>query len=101
MLPEEGNRQDFKLAVHGELAKYGIWDTTDKCWMGNDNGPLIYTEEWKANAAATIINEQFGHSFRYRKKVFWEDHVRLKDEVKPRLTALQALRKIEGFNDGS
>jgi len=100
MLPEEGTRKEFKAAAHELLTKYGIWDTTDKCWMGDIEGPLVYTDEMMARAALTIIAEQFG-STRFRKKLFWEDHVVLKDEVKPRLTAVEALRKIEGFNDGS
>jgi hypothetical protein len=100
MLPEEGSRQEFKAATHAQLAKYGIWDTQDKCWMGNDEGPLVYTEEWMARAALTILSEQF-RTTRFRKKMFWEDYVVLKDEVKPLMSAVEAIRQIEGSNDGS
>ena len=68
--------------------------------MGNDDGPLVYTEEWMARAALTILSEQF-RTMRFRKKMFWEDFVVYKDEVKPHMSAIKALREIEGFNDGS
>jgi len=100
MIPESGSRKELKAAVHALLTRYGIWDTSGRCWMGNDDGPLVYTDEMMARAALTIISEQF-QSTHFCKKMFWEDSVVLKDEIKPRMSPVEALRRIEGFNDGS
>jgi hypothetical protein len=76
--------------------KYGVFDTKDKCWLGNDEGPWRYDDEMLARAAATIVNERMGLVSRFRKmehpkrvaSVLW-------DEITPRISAEQAIKNIE------
>lgn len=68
---------------------WGIYDPADKCWMGHDNGPLLYTDreingqrltgETLARAAATILNEKYPR--RFRAKLYNENADRLKDVI--------------------
>lgn len=75
------------------LSVYGIWDTVDKCWMGNDSGPLLYQDELLCRAAMTIMGWRFRQAYRFRKKVFWEDNLRIKDVVTPPLSAVEAMEQ--------
>lgn len=91
MIPESGTPDDFKEAAISNLAIYGIWDTQDKCWMGDEKGPFKYTNELHCRAAMTIMGWRFRQAYRFRKRLFWEDQVKLKDVVTPPLSAEQAI----------
>lgn len=75
--------------------KYGIYDTKDKCWMGNSYGPILYTDEEACRAAATVCGERFEAPTRYRCKPFTDKDVHLKDVVTPTVSAEDAIKKIE------
>jgi hypothetical protein len=92
-LPESGTKTDFKAAVMGSLAIYGIWDTVDKCWLGTANGPLTYQDDMMARVAMTLINMRFGTTTRYRKVPLWEDDFNLKDVVTPQYSLEEVMQK--------
>jgi len=70
-------------------APWGIYDPADKCWMGRDDGPLLYTDreingqrytgETLARAAATILNESYPRRFHAR--IYNENANKLKDRI--------------------
>lgn len=95
VLPETGNRDAFKQAVLDTLEHWGIYDVQDKCWLGDSKGPLVYSDKLMASAAATIVNEQFGHLARFRPALYWEKADRRRDEIVPLMTAEEALKRIE------
>jgi hypothetical protein len=77
--------------------KYGVFDTKDKCWLGNDDGPWRYDDEMLARAAATIANERMGLIRRFRKMEHPKQVANvLKDEIAPRISGEQAIKNIEG-----
>lgn len=46
--------------------KYGLWDTKDKCWMGNgakEKGPNIYDDFDLARAGAFVCGEMLKYPF--------------------------------------
>jgi hypothetical protein len=76
--------------------KYGLWDSKDNCWFGNDKGPNQYDDLKLARCAATILNEQFNYGFRIRAREFPPGPVTRKDTVTANLSFAEALSKIEG-----
>ena len=76
------------------VSRFGLWDLRDQSWIGDDKGPLIYSVKDAAMIAATILTERMRTPIVPRQ---WEDgEPRFKDEVTPKLTALEALERIEG-----
>lgn len=91
--------------------KFGIYDTQDKCWLGNKDGPWTYidrelngkrfTGRMQARYAMTVINEQFGFGplhkrmLRFRIGELPADIDKRKDEITPPITAVQAIKQIE------
>jgi hypothetical protein len=93
---------DFEFA-------WAVYDTQDKCWLGNDKGPLLYTNtshlpftdgEYVAKAAATIANERMLTVSRFRARLFEGGQMMLRDEVKFRRTATEALAQLESRGGG-
>jgi len=63
--------------------------------MGDEVGPLRYDEHELACAAATIINEQFGFTSRFRAREIDAGKFREKDTVVAPITAGEAMKRIE------
>jgi hypothetical protein len=93
--------------------KYGIYDTVDNCWIGNQDGPKLFddatTEEkhpgiqakTMAQMAAQVIETQvfgtdLGH--RYEGREFNEKNLRLRDSVDVKLSGIDALKKLGGID---
>jgi len=75
--------------------KYGLYDSQDKCWMGNQYGPILYTDREMGCAAATVITERFKAKLgRYRCMEFKDKGLVARDEVTPPLSAEQAIKNI-------
>lgn len=73
---------------------WGLYDVEDKCWLGNDIGPLNYGEDQEtARLAATVATQMFGRfiSATYRS----EPANKLKDVVTPPIDAVEAIKQIE------
>ncbi len=75
--------------------KFGVFDTQDKSWMGDDDGPLRYKEEFYARAAATVINEQFKSGARFRACRIEKGPFQVKDSITAPITAGEAIANIE------
>lgn len=75
---------------------HAIYDTKDKCWIGNEHGPLCYAERDLARLAATIMNERCYSLTRFRVQPLPADGPWfLKDEITPPLSSEEALQQIE------
>lgn len=74
---------------------WGIFDTRDKCWLGDANGPKSYQDELMARAAATIVNQQFRTLIRFRPRLLPKDKFRIKDEIEAPVTAEEALIELK------
>jgi hypothetical protein len=82
---------------------WGVYDTKDDCWIGNDRGPLLYTGteeppvsgQLMAMAAATIANDRMMFSCRFRARLFTGGPMRQRDEIEFRRSAEESVRRIE------
>ncbi len=83
------------LAPHYE-GPWGIWDTTDKLWLGDvkGDGPKTCTAKLHAQFIATLTNEQFHHSVRFRIKPMDKGPFRLKDTLTAKMTRGEALDRL-------
>ncbi len=76
--------------------KRGLYDGEDKCWIGTTEAPLRYNDEELAQIAARMYDVQVGnYSGRTRATEFDPGVNKKKDEVKPKMSAEEALRRIE------
>jgi len=94
------------LAAQSDVS-YGIYDTQDNCWIGNETGPRVFTREdsaklngmpqvLAAKIAAQIWGVQLGYvAGRLRERVFDEKDLQMKDEVPTKMDGLEALKKLE------
>lgn len=75
---------------------WGLLDTVDRVWMGNDAGPLTYEEEWLARTAAQVVDVRCGYPpGRTRAVEYIEGPKRLRDSVDTKMTTLDAIKGIE------
>ncbi len=81
--------------------KYGIFDEVDNCWIGDGDGPKSFTDRSMARYAQVVIGEQLRDPKRFKVKPLPSVTFKHKDTVDAKLTPLEAIRRIEGFNDGS
>src|SRR5271163_2391180 len=94
------------LAQQSDVS-YGIYDTQDNCWIGDDTGPKLFSRESSAEAngmpqelmariAAQMIGVQLGYALgRLQCVVFKGEELQMKDEVPTKMTAIEALIKLE------
>lgn len=85
------------------MKTYGIYDTKDNCWLGDDKGPKVYTDYTIARIAAQVVEDQvfggLGMRLRYEAREFKNQVVRLKDSVGTKRTFLESLQRIEGYKE--
>lgn len=94
-----------------DVIAWGIYDTKDNCWLGDDddNGPKLFRStdvvngkvlgddaETLARVAGQIndVRQGWGPG-RSRARVFTEAKLHLKDELPHRMSAKEALKRIE------
>jgi len=81
-------------------ALWGLYDTGARQWLGDDTGPLLYDGVKitldLAQAAAVIVNEQYGYIARIRLCAYDGTGVKRAGDVKPKRTFAEALARIEG-----
>ena len=85
-----------------EKTVWGIYDTKDHCWMGNDDGPLCYAERGSAQIAAQILGERVSSDLecRFEPRELPNNKMRRRpDDLVPKRSAIEALRRIEGRTD--
>lgn len=79
--------------------QWGILDTRDNLWLGDDNGPRMFDNEMLARCAAQIWEDQvlgtdLGGVFQVRE--IHDREWRIRDELEVKRTGLESLRRIEG-----
>lgn len=76
---------------------WGLLDTKDNTWLGDDEGPVLHTEEWVMKVAAQVADVRLGQEpGRTRATIFPEaQNLRLKETVETRMDNLEALTGIE------
>lgn len=80
--------------------QWGLYDTTDKLWLGDEDGPAIYTDEVLAKLSAMIIDERMGWCDRTKAVPFNCPHANLVDTVDFKRTGEEVLQELEG-DDGT
>jgi hypothetical protein len=93
---------------------YAIYDTQDNCWLGDEKGPKFYDrelsdklngmpQELAARIAAQMTAIQIGYPEGRLQARQFDKSMELvhRDSVDTKMTALKALRILEGCNDGS
>lgn len=82
--------------------------TIRPAWIGNASGPRVFREPFKgiephmiARVVATIMNEQFGTTTRFRAMPFTENEATMHpiDTITAPITGTEALRRMEGKED--
>lgn len=84
------------------VKKFGIYDTKDNCWLGDDSGPRTFEDFMLARVAAQIWEDQVtGTDLGGRFKAYEipEGSWNLKDHVAVKRSTLQSLRRVEGDYD--
>jgi len=99
---------NFEHLADQGVAVYGLYDTVDNCWLGTEMQPKLFTREDSialnglplptlAQIAAQMAGVQLGyHPGRIQAREFHAGELTLKDEVPTKMTALEALKKLEG-----
>lgn len=88
-----------------QIGAWGLYDTLDKVWLGNETGPVTYLpHETKggekisgrniARMAATIMNARFGYQYRLQAKLYEEKSVEHYDNVTPKFSLEEAAKKL-------
>jgi hypothetical protein len=100
------------LAQQSDVS-YGIYDTQGECWIGDETGPRVFTradsaemngmpQETIAKLAAMLAGVQLGYAAgRLQPREFHEKELHLRDEVPTKMTALEALIKLESGDKGT
>jgi hypothetical protein len=75
---------------------WGIYDTVDGVWMGDDKGPVTYADEWVAKIAAHTLDVRLRQNPGRNKAIeFTDKNLRLRDTVETKMTTEEALKLIE------
>jgi hypothetical protein len=113
-MAEEGfviNDLDHMNTFACSVESYGIYDTRDDVWLGDNNGPRVFTREDSKKAkglphetlakiAAQIAGVQLGYSIgRLQARVFNQGDLRLRDEVPTKMGPIEALIRLENGRD--
>jgi hypothetical protein len=76
--------------------KFGLYDSEDNVWMGNEDGPLLYGEERLAKVSA-MVTDRCLHQPQGRTRAIPFDvkSVKLRDTVPLLETPVDAIAQIE------
>lgn len=98
---------DFEHLENAQDTAYGIYDTQDNCWLGDETGPKLFTREHElvklgmprqlaARIAAQMTAVQLGYTpGRLQAVEFKGQDLVHKDSVDTKMTALAALKILE------
>jgi hypothetical protein len=76
--------------------KWGVLDTQDNVWLGDETGPKTFDDEILARVAAQVTDVQMGWApGRCRAREYHGDATQLRDTVKTKMTPHAALKAIE------
>ncbi len=79
--------------------KWGIFDTQDSLWVGNDNGPLIYEDFLLARISAQVTEMAvlgIDTAMRFQAREIFDRVWQKRDDVALKHSPLEAIRRIEG-----
>jgi hypothetical protein len=82
--------------------KYGVFDTKEEGWLGDEKGPRTFDDFTLARVAAQIAEVQLTGDYlgcRIKAKEFPDGEWKLRDTSELKYTSLEALQKIEGGTD--
>ncbi len=77
---------------------YGVYDTQDRVWMGNEKSIALFRDKKIAEVSAALTNVQLGWDpGRCRARAYIADPkgMVIKDEVLARMTPEEALKALE------
>lgn len=78
------------------VGSWGLLDTAENVWMGNNDGPRIFTDYMLARLAAQMVDVQLGQEpGRTRASEFAAANLRLRGTVPVKMSAKEALRGME------
>ena len=107
MADEQGFVVNDPEHLDAQRPGYGMYDTQDNCWLGDETGPKVFTVEDSARAnglphrlmaqiAAQMVEVQLGYTpGRVQVREFNAPNLRLRDQVETQMTPLEALIKLE------
>ena len=75
--------------------KFGVWDTQDGLWLGNDDGPFRYRAHRYAKMAALVFGQRVSQRFRFRANKLPPPPFTPKDTITPAKSGEQAIRELE------
>lgn len=71
---------------------YGIYDVRDNLWLGDDKGPLMWSDYRLAKAYAIVASKRIGRLIEAR---IYDPSPKIKrDTITPGMSCLEALKKI-------
>lgn len=82
-------------------APWGLYDTKDCCWMGDESGPTLYDAAFDfelARVAEVVMNERFGYITRIRLCAYDSSGTKRKDDMEPKRGAYEAMARL-GLTD--
>lgn len=91
----EAYAQDKVLKETAKSGWWGLLDTKDKVWIGDNKGPITYNDKDVARIAARIIDVQLKQPAGRTRAVIFYKATRKLDEKKVYMTPLQALEHLE------
>lgn len=76
---------------------WGIFDTVDELWLGDDQGPRLFEDETVAKIAAQVADVRLRQDLgRSRAKEFPKGgYLKVKDELELKMSGLEAIKRIE------
>lgn len=78
------------------MKKWGLYDTKDKCWLGDNDGPKLYDDEKLATIACRVIDVQTKRpAGRTRARIFDEEFLQKKDDIEVFRSGEEAIERLE------
>lgn len=113
-LPEDGFVVNDIEHLQEQCPVYGVYDTEDNCWIGDDKGPRLFTvadnEKTKgvinyevlAKLSAQITNIQMGYKpGRLVHREYKNEDLRLRDTLPVKMSGVEAIIIAEGSSFGN
>lgn len=84
-----------RLSVARKTVTYGILNTKENIWYGDNDGPRLFDDLFLARLSAEVTDVQLGNPLGTTRAVPFTSAKRLIDEVPVRMSGDEALRKLE------
>src|SRR5271163_4588852 len=97
-------RSQMEIAEDGKITLYGVLDTKDNVWLGDEFGPKRFDDFVLARIAAQVAEMQaFGTDLlcRFQARPIGGENWRKRDDMPTRMGAEEALCRIENSGGAS